>query len=99
MTVSTFKKYGFKCTDCDHAFDAMMWVEDGVPKGKPCPMCSTLQMPVMTDDSGARIMINTKEDWTKKVPTGWSNFLGEFEKRHSKYGRTVNNHKKGVTEW
>lgn len=99
MTVSTYKKYGFKCTECDHAFEAMMWVENGEPKGKNCPSCNSLQMPVVVDSTGARVMINFSGDWTKKLPADWSNFLQTFEKRHSKYGRTVNTHKRGVTEW
>ena len=99
MSVSTYKKYGFKCTECDHAFEAMMWVERGVPRGKSCPECGSVQMPLIVDDSGHRIAISTRDDWSKRVPSDWSNFLQEFEKRHSKYGRTVNTHKRGVTEW
>lgn len=76
-----------------------MWINRGEPAGKACPKCNETQFPCVIDDSGSRVMINTREDWTKKVPTGWSNFLTEFSKRHSKYGRQVDTHKRGVSEF
>ena len=95
--LSTYRKYEFECTKCQHAFSDMMWINHGVPAGKACPNCSDIQLPVVTE-AGQRVMINTLEDWTKKVPGGWSDFLTKFEKRHSKYDRTVNSHKRGLTE-
>lgn len=95
--VSTFKKYDFVCEACNEEFSAMMWVERGVPEGKECPKCNTLLMPAGAKSSDS-VMINTRENWQNKLPSDWTNFLGSFEKRHSKYGRTVNTHSRGRSE-
>ena len=96
--VSTFKKYEFVCEPCNKEITAMMWVERGVPKGKECPECSTLLMPAAAKQS-ATAMLNTRENWQNKLPADWTSFLGSFEKRHSKYGRTVNSHSRGRSEY
>ena len=93
--VSTYKSYEFYCTECKHEFKKHMWVQYGVPKGVACPECESVQMPMVTTDSGERIMINTRGDWTKQLSSGWTNFMSEFKKRHSKYGNTVESHSKG----
>lgn len=94
-----YKHYDFKCTACSHEFRKGMWINrEGQPEGSKCPECSDLQFPVLTDNQGHRIMINTQQDWTKKIPNDWSDFLQTFEKRHSKYDRTINTHKRGISE-
>lgn len=93
MGVSNYRNHLFFCEDCKHEFEEYMWTKDGEPAGVNCEKCKTKLMPINRPSKVAPHVI--KEDWTKKVPTGWSDFLGEFSKRHSKNGATINTHKRG----
>lgn len=93
---STYRKYDFACESCKKEYSDMMWVNRGEPTGVKCPSCETLNMPI-TKVAVNGVMINKREDWTKKLPGGWTDFLSSFEKRHSKYGRKINSHKKGTS--
>ena len=94
--------YNFVCLECQEVFRKLMWINrDGEPEGAKCPKCEVKNFPFYEESKGVEFaMINTRmrDDWTKKLPGDWKNFLGSFEKRHSKYGRTVNTHSSGRTE-
>ena len=102
--MAQYKHYDFKCTDCEKEFRAGMWVNrDGEPEGSKCE-CGSLQFPVIKDDDGQRIMINTLggvkgADWAKGLPNGYKNFLQEFKKRHARGDNSINTYKNGVTEF
>lgn len=95
--VSVYKAFDFHCKPCDHSFRAHMWIEKGEPKGKECPNCDTLLMPleISSVETGPAYV---QADWTRQIPAGWSNFMGEFKKRHGR-ANTIETHSKGLSEF
>lgn len=96
----TYKQYDFVCEGCKQPFKKGMWYNrNGDAEGCNCPHCEHRNFQPFTEERQSGPMINTRgEDWTKKIPGDFKNFMSDFAKRHSKYGRTVNDHKSGRTE-
>ena len=81
------KFYKFKCPDCDSRFEKFMWVENGVQEGVTCPGCAIhLKHNITTADvnqPNEAPMINVRENWKKKIPQEFKEFLdGPFRERH-----------------
>jgi NAD-dependent SIR2 family protein deacetylase len=86
-----YKQYNLVCNDCEHEFKTGLWKRDGEFENPPsCPKCESDNISEYQKNSYSGPMINTREDWKKKLPGGYKEFMGEFKKRHSKYGRTIN---------
>ena len=81
-----YKHYNFLCSDCNKQFKVGAWLKDGILSIPSCSFCQSINVIVDEDtkkyQSGP--MINTREDWKKKIPTQHKEFMSEFKKRHGK---------------
>ena len=100
MANATYKQYNFICAGCNETFKKGMWYNKlEEPEGCDCPSCGVKNFEPHFEKTTSSTMFNTRgEDWTKKIPGDFKDFMGSFAKRHSKYGRTVNDHKSGKSE-
>lgn len=93
-----YKQYDFVCSGCSEKFTKGMWYnKNGDAEGVACPSCKAMNYEPFVEERNSSAMINTRtgEDWTKKIPGDFKDFMGTFAKRHSKYGRTIDDHKSG----
>lgn len=88
MARQSAKFYKFKCTECDERFEKLMWTHDGVQQGVNCPACDThLTYTKETADVikqfGEGPMLNRRENWKKKVPSEFKEWMEtSFAERH-----------------
>lgn len=101
MANATYKAYDFVCESCSESFKKGMWYDkNGEPEGTECPKCSHRNFTPFVEERGTATAFNVRgEDWTKKIPGDFKDFMSSFAKRHSKYGRTINDHKNGRSEY
>lgn len=79
-----------RCTDCNAFFESLFWKRDGEFTEAPaCKECQSTNVAEEVNNNTTGPYINTREDWTKKIPEQSKEFFRHFKKQHSKYGNTI----------
>lgn len=94
MSKSIFKHYKFQCPECKEYFEKGLWINsDGQQEPIECPTkdCnatmiyedSTQDKREMPKHGAQSASINLRENWKKKIPTDYKQWMEEsFTKRH-----------------
>lgn len=92
MSTSSYKNRNFECYKCVHQYKAFAWDKEGILESIPvCPKCESNESVVQcAEEQSHAPMVNYRENWKKKVPGEFKDFLGTFRKRHGR-SNTINN--------
>ena len=92
MSKSIFKHYKFNCPECNDFFEKGVWTNpDGEQTPIECPNCKyemtwngeTQDKREMPKHGAASASINMRENWKKKIPGEFKEFMEQsFAKRH-----------------
>ena len=80
--------YTFKCTTCEHEWDASMSMASrDVPLGEPCVSCASEGVVKRIISSAPRISYDGAQTILQRAGSGWNDVLKKIQKGSGRYAK------------